>query len=98
VVADDRRLIEIDRSLAGQPSLEPEGDDARFMAALAILAREDPTVGFMLGRIMHMLVTPDEAAADPVVAAAVARTLESGRSLLIQAPGPTREQFEALLA
>jgi 2-polyprenyl-6-methoxyphenol hydroxylase-like FAD-dependent oxidoreductase len=98
VAADGRRLAVIERALAGHDPPEPEDSASRAVAALNLQAMEDPAVARALGRLMHMVVTPSELMADAYVSSSVAKRLEAGGSLVGPMKGPTRAEFEGLLA
>ncbi len=98
LVADGRRLAGIERALRGQALPEPDDAPSRFVAALSLIAPENPQIAAALSRMMHMLTTPQELARDPVVGPAVAKRLEAGGSLLPPMAGPSRAEFEALVA
>jgi 2-polyprenyl-6-methoxyphenol hydroxylase-like FAD-dependent oxidoreductase len=96
--ADDAaRQVEIERALDGEPPLEPTTESVRFFGAVRALLIKDPDVALAFGRFMHMLTTPEDLAANPVVRAAVARHFEAGGGMPPYT-GPTRAEFEALAA
>jgi 2-polyprenyl-6-methoxyphenol hydroxylase-like FAD-dependent oxidoreductase len=91
-------LAASDAALAGEPPAPPSSDPAaRFAAVLPVVAARNPAVAKVFARMMSLMITPAQMAADPQVRAAVTEYLRGGG----QPPpktGPTRPEFEALVA
>jgi 2-polyprenyl-6-methoxyphenol hydroxylase-like FAD-dependent oxidoreductase len=94
---DSDRVRQMDAALAGAEPESSEDPVGRFFAGAEAVAAKNPTVARALGRMGHMLITPQEFAADPVVRAAVSEYLEAGGPLP-SITGPTRETFADLAA
>ena len=93
VKSDRARLDQMDAALDGaQPAPDP---DALFLAAASAILPTNPDVALAFSRMMNMLITPNDFAADPTVRDAVSKHLAAGGGPPPMT-GPTRETFVAL--
>jgi 2-polyprenyl-6-methoxyphenol hydroxylase-like FAD-dependent oxidoreductase len=98
-VANDAAALErLEAALEGKSAPQPTDEVARFTRALFALADSEPAVGVALARVGNLLITPAELVQDAEVVAKVSAYLKSEPDLVDRAKGPTRREFEALLA
>ncbi|QUD89504.1 FAD-dependent oxidoreductase [Phenylobacterium montanum] len=95
--ANARRSEEMRHTATGGETQEPVGEQARFAAAMAIAAAEDPYVAERALELFHLLATPAEVAADLRVRKAAQSVLERGVPLRPLTSGPGRTEFERML-
>ena len=98
-VANDAAALErLEAALEGKTAPQPTDEVARFTRGLFALADSEPAVGVALARVGNLLITPAELVQDAEVVAKVTAYLKSEPDLVDRAKGPTRREFETLLA
>lgn len=99
VANDAAALARMKASLAGRALPQPTDQTARYTRALMRLADTDPAVGVAFARVIHLLITPAELVADQEVTGKVMAYLATEPDLRQpRGVGPTRAEFEALVA
>ncbi len=99
-VANDAEIkARLQASLEGREIPQPQDETARFTRALFELGGTEPAVGRALARIANLLITPFDILADAEVMEKVSAYLATNPDLAADlGEGPTRAEFEALVA
>jgi flavin-dependent dehydrogenase len=98
VAADTVGVARIKAGLRGQRPAPSSDPFVRLMAGMEALAASDEVVGRGLGRMAHLLITPAELLADREVVRRVTAYLGAGDPAEQPVEGPTRAEFESIVA
>ncbi|SFP68271.1 Dehydrogenase (flavoprotein) [Amycolatopsis rubida] len=98
LAADRTGVARIEAGLRGARHEDTRDPFARLMAGMEAMASEDEVVGRGLGRMAHLLITPAQLLSDREVVRRVTRRLGETAVPEPRAQGPSRAEFESLVA